>query len=1336
LKFITRSTGLEVPTSIPFDAPPVDRPLGETLSDAFRLESSLVSLYHAMDDTGEYDPEFNVMDHLTDENREYGPTLARAKNLDDFNNRWNRIQEELGAKQRLDQDGGYGTMAYMAAGILDPINLLPFGGVAHKIYKGGNILKGLVVGAEAGLAGTAATEAILQATQLTRTAEESALNIAAGTFLGGVLGGGLGAVKSGVQEAGRRSYDKILEDVTEELNVATGDRPAAFGTSVGAKQAKELPSEIKAEIDQINAKLEADVEAGKITEDQAAHETMRLVNDAYKKLAGFKETIPLNVLLKVAPPIKYMTPTLRSFMQASGVGREIAGQLMETGMQRAGSEFMEGTVDVPVESMIKLWEGKKYRARMDIRDAYYEYRTGKGEMPGVGASAIEGVKARVAGRNMTQDERMAAGLMTVKEFNAEVTAAMRNGDTHAIPAVDKLAKKLRKEVYDPIKDLAIEVGYLPEDIAVNPETAQSYLNRIWDIRKIEKDADVFVERLKGDFEKQAAHAAARMGQYADEKAALQRAVKALRAKRKDIETAVREGFEKQVNESAQEITEEALEKVDVTVDLPSAADKATAAEKAAQRAFTRVLRKELTEAVQEAVGDEIEGLAEEVIENFVAKAADVEEAAILATLREEIAEPLADAGKGATLDQLMDPAVYKAAEQEAALAANNAVERSMKAFDKRIEELVNDPLAREAAGRKKLLAQAKKEAREVVKKSSREALREATKDIDEEIMKAMDAMSDRAKQHGRDMHLVHTMDPENQLADDYVQTVMYRILGTGGIRAPHDLDVGTGTGKAGLPGAFRRRSLIVRDEDYADFLVSDPDELITKLIETTAPRLELRRAFGSDNFQDTEVFTQLVDDWKSIGVQRGLMKEEEALQFDTSDGVIKGLEKYWEDRKSRGKKFAEFHKEMERSIKDLEGVFERLKGTYKVPENPNAALNRISMGLRQTNFIRMMGGVVVSSIPDVARPMMTHGILKAFRSVFIPMLTDAKTLKLRSRDLHRFNNITDMVDNSRAQRIADIADPSPRRSFLESGVGTMSDTFGYVSGIAKWNDMLKTYAGLVSHDQFTDVIEKWVKHMENPKAAKPTKKEIAFLKDNFIDAGTAQDIWKQLNKHGSKHKDGFWLANIDKWDMVPANRFRAAMSREIDRTIVTPGQEMPLMASTPLGKLIFQFKSFQIAATEKMLLAGLQQNDINFYLGVMTAVGFGSLSYIAKEKLAGRDPDITPERLVAEGIDRSGIMGWLMEPNNFLEKASNGHIGIGPMVTGQQLSRYRSRNELGAALGPSFGTVQQLIETIGYGADYVYGGETPNDKQIEAMQRLLPYSNLFYLRMLMEATAD
>ncbi|GKW21880.1 hypothetical protein PEC302107_36090 [Pectobacterium araliae] len=116
------------------------------------------------------------------------------------------------------------------------------------------------------------------------------------------------------------------------------------------------------------------------------------------------------------------------------------------------------------------------------------------------------------------------------------------------------------------------------------------------------------------------------------------------------------------------------------------------------------------------------------------------------------------------------------------------------------------------------------------------------------------------------------------------------------------------------------------------------------------------------------------------------------------------------------------------------------------------------------------------------------------------------------------------------------------------------------------------------------------------------------------------------------------------------------------------------------------------------------------------------MTYMIKQQLAGRDIDPSPQKLLIEGIDRSGILGPLMEFNNSLEKLSGGTLGLGPMLgTGTQ-SRYASRGFIGTLAGPTFGTLDNLREiTTG-----ILNGDF-DDSAIRSTRQLIPGQNLFWI---------
>ena len=168
--------------------------------------------------------------------------------------------------------------------------------------------------------------------------------------------------------------------------------------------------------------------------------------------------------------------------------------------------------------------------------------------------------------------------------------------------------------------------------------------------------------------------------------------------------------------------------------------------------------------------------------------------------------------------------------------------------------------------------------------------------------------------------------------------------------------------------------------------------------------------------------------------------------------------------------------------------------------------------------------------------------------------------------------------------------------------------------------------------------------------------------------------------------------------------------------------------STQLGALVGQFKSFIIASTQRTLISGLQQRDLAALNGSALMLGLGMMTYAIKETAAGRDLSDDPEKWLVEGIDRSGLTGWLFEANNILEKATRGGFGVNAMIGAGPMSRYASRNITGSLLGPSLGVVEDAVTVSG---SLSTGELTRSD--VRAFRRLLPYQNLFYMRRTLDA---
>jgi hypothetical protein len=127
-----------------------------------------------------FDPEVSVPKGAED----HAQVFANATSPEDIAWREQQYQREQADNRIIQSHGGWGLASAMAGGLTDPIALasmaVPVAGETRLIQAGRLALAGGVT--------TAAQEAAMQSLEVSRTGQESALNIGAGTVLGGVLG--------------------------------------------------------------------------------------------------------------------------------------------------------------------------------------------------------------------------------------------------------------------------------------------------------------------------------------------------------------------------------------------------------------------------------------------------------------------------------------------------------------------------------------------------------------------------------------------------------------------------------------------------------------------------------------------------------------------------------------------------------------------------------------------------------------------------------------------------------------------------------------------------------------------------------------------------------------------------------------------------------------------------------------------------------------------------------------------------------------------------------------------------------------------------------------------
>ncbi|CAI2065643.1 Uncharacterised protein [Serratia marcescens] len=528
-------------------------------------------------------------------------------------------------------------------------------------------------------------------------------------------------------------------------------------------------------------------------------------------------------------------------------------------------------------------------------------------------------------------------------------------------------------------------------------------------------------------------------------------------------------------------------------------------------------------------------------------------------------------------------------------------------------------------------------------------------------------------------------------AEDAADEIVNKIIGAPSGLVPAQLLPEKIIGRAGFT---KSRSLLIPDERIEDFLESDINHVMESYLRQVGPEIELTAQFGSKDMgeqirQVSEEYTQLIKDAKTP------------------------------------KERAKLEKQREADLRDIEAMRDRLIGTYGAPKDPRSFFVRAGRVARNVNFLRLLGGMTISAATDLMRPVMQHGLRKSLRPMGA-MLRNMAAVKVATKDLREMAVGLDYVLSTRTKAIADLTDPYSRRSAFERGINWGTQKFGNWTLMNQWNSALKSWSGLIVQSRILGNAQLLVTGKEVP------QKEIRKMAQVGIDQSMLRRIGDQFAKHG-EDMDGLLTGHSHLWDdRVVRETFQSAVLKDVDSTVVTPGVgDTPLVMSKEVGKMLLQFKTFIFAQHNRVIASGIQQGDASFYLGAMGTIALGAMVYVMKQKLSGRDIDYSPNNLVKEGIDRAGMIGWLSEPLNAVENISGGRFGLGAMFGAPPVSRFQSRNAIGALMGPTF-------DMAGDGAviaNGVLNGEF-DDKQTHAVRKLLPYQNLFYISPLLNRVEE
>ena len=538
---------------------------------------------------------------------------------------------------------------------------------------------------------------------------------------------------------------------------------------------------------------------------------------------------------------------------------------------------------------------------------------------------------------------------------------------------------------------------------------------------------------------------------------------------------------------------------------------------------------------------------------------------------------------------------------------------------------------------------------------------------------------------------VHVSSPD---VVDSVEKTVNNILGIGDQAIELD---NVASDMLSTGGRFKKeRVLDIDDSEIEKFLVNDGIALSQAYLHQANSIIRFQEVLQREGFDNlTQMRKALRDESNAIAKNKGV--------FDPTTAKI--------TNKKLAKELKIADEEMVKSARVVLGQFGR--GTNSLRDN---ALKT----LRKYQTLRLLGGMALSALPDAAMPFFKHGPLAVARDGILPMLRNFKKSKISKDELADFNVGLELMQNEilRAMTDGDFA-VLAGKSRLQSIGDHAVQNFGKLTLNSYWTKAGKRLGGQMSVSRTFRALKTL------NKGGNISDKESTRLASLGIGPEDYAKIWGEFEKHGQEEAGSF-ISNFGQWNKDIREMFGAAVSKDVDSTILTPGRgDIPFLAQqSEATKTIFQFKSFTSTATNKILLSGLQRRDANALSGMAMMVMLGGMSWMLKGAVSGKDvagdaidDDTLLSTFLSEGISRSGVAGLMGDMSFALNPYSSN-------------SRYRGLNTSSYLGGPSWNLVQDIYKA----AEPLIPSSNKKDKNgmtsadWKKVSRMLPYQNLFWMR--------
>ncbi len=552
------------------------------------------------------------------------------------------------------------------------------------------------------------------------------------------------------------------------------------------------------------------------------------------------------------------------------------------------------------------------------------------------------------------------------------------------------------------------------------------------------------------------------------------------------------------------------------------------------------------------------------------------------------------------------------------------------------------------------------------------------------------------------------------LLDDIADDVMHKILGMPDGRLPPEIKVAEGRGSA------KERTFEIPDDwktadgrySVADFVDRNVINVMARYSRTMAADIAYQKIMGGD--EGIEVIRKELKA-EARDMQKALAEQADAKMGKGEPPKAGELEK----------KNLQIEKMLERDLATIDMLVHRIRGTDPAgAADPRyAGARTVSKVIRDINVPIFMGSSLLSQLPDLAKMVMTEGLMRSFGSLVGDFADGFKTLKIGIKEAQRIGTADDMLLGGRAGQLADMSEQYTRQSKVEMMTGLVAHKSLMLFGVSPWNTMIKGRASYLG----ADTILRTVSAMAEGKPV--SKSRAAYMRAIGIGDYEVEQIMKEQSVWGEGTR-GLLISNADQWKNLEARAaFERALLRYIDGNILTPGAtDRPLWTQGEVGKVLTQFQGFGFAAHQRILVAGLQQRDANALSSVLAMTALGMTSVALRDLV--RDGKIDDKRdarsWVRDGIDRSGVLSRVMEMDTMLGKATG--VNVQRTLTGEDASRFQGRSLVGQLGGPTAATIDGTARALRGIADRDVTGA-----DVHAIRKMIPYQNFLATKWLFDS---